>query len=473
MRENTLKIVSILLLIAIAFSVAGCGQEKVEGPKTESLEDSLSKTIDYLHSTVTDPRSAQVGGEWAVVDMALANISDDAWFQKYIDNLSKRIDECNGILDEKKYTEYSRAIIALSAIGKDASAFQTNKASYDMVSHLTDKQENGDYCTYWQGNNGVAYALMAVDSGNYLDNQDGMVLRAAYIDHLISAQRQDGSWAIAENVDFSDVDISAMIIQALAPYYLDEGKLSAIGANTSYADLKSVVDKSVDFFASKSGDTFGNVEACTQVVAALSDLKIDAKNDSRFGDIISQMFSFYIGDGKWYHTNSNDGKAEPDQIATEQACYALLKYVQLVGEKSSGTSCSISISCKTALDNLDKCDEAKQKTIPLDGWIVKPYTVTFKENESVYDLLVRVCKENKIQYEFNKAPGSNSVYIEGINNLYEFDITSLSGWMYKVNDWFPNYSLSNYIIKDGDIICIEYTCDLGNDIGGAETYGKQ
>lgn len=134
--------------------------------------------------------------------------------------------------------------------------------------------------------------------------------------------------------------------------------------------------------------------------------------------------------------------------------------------------CSFSISCATVLDNMDKLDKSKNEIIPDDGWILKPVTVTFNEGESVFDVLKQVCKDNKIQLEFSFTPIYNSAYIEGINNLYEFDCGSLSGWMYEVNDWFPNYGCSRYEVKNSDVIEWHYTCNLGEDVGGHYSVGE-
>ena len=134
--------------------------------------------------------------------------------------------------------------------------------------------------------------------------------------------------------------------------------------------------------------------------------------------------------------------------------------------------CTFSISCATVLDNMNMLDKSKKEIIPNDGWILKPVTVTFNEGESVFDVLKQVCKENKIQLEFSMTPIYNSAYIEGINNLYEFDCGSLSGWMYEVNDWFPNYGCSRYEVKNGDVIEWQYTCSLGADIGGNYSVGE-
>lgn len=129
-------------------------------------------------------------------------------------------------------------------------------------------------------------------------------------------------------------------------------------------------------------------------------------------------------------------------------------------------SCTISISCKTILNNMGALDPDKTELVPADGWILKETKVTFKEGESVFDVLQRVTKNNNIHMESTFTPMYNSAYIEGINNLYEFDCGELSGWMYSVNGWFPNYGCSRYQVQAGDVIKWVYTCDLGKDVGG-------
>lgn len=136
-------------------------------------------------------------------------------------------------------------------------------------------------------------------------------------------------------------------------------------------------------------------------------------------------------------------------------------------------TCTLSISCATILDNLELCDPDKVELVPGDGWILEPTTVTFYEGESVFNVLMRTCKQQKIHMEYEDTPIYNSAYIEGIHNLYEFDAGELSGWMYKVNGWFPNYGCSRYQLQDGDAICWLYTCDLGADIGGGNSTGNQ
>ena len=133
---------------------------------------------------------------------------------------------------------------------------------------------------------------------------------------------------------------------------------------------------------------------------------------------------------------------------------------------SKDLTCTISISCSTILSNMDQCKEPKKEYVPDNGVILSTTTVTFTEGESVFDVLQRVCCDNGIQMEASRSPKYNSAYVEGIANLYEFDVGEGSGWMYKVNGWFPNYGCSGYTLSQGDVICWVYTCNLGDDVGG-------
>ena len=105
------------------------------------------------------------------------------------------------------------------------------------------------------------------------------------------------------------------------------------------------------------------------------------------------------------------------------------------------------------------------KYVPADGTILAPTVCEIKEGESVFELLQRVTRNQGIQMEFRDDPLYSGAYIEGINHLYEFDGGPGSGWMYKVNGWFPNYGCSQYKVKDGDAIVWCYTCNIGKDVG--------
>lgn len=135
-------------------------------------------------------------------------------------------------------------------------------------------------------------------------------------------------------------------------------------------------------------------------------------------------------------------------------------------DKPKQLTVTLSVSAATILDNLNSFNEDKLEVLPQDGIIFAAKKVAFYEGESVFDVLLREMKTNKIHMEFNKTPIYNSNYIEGINNIYEFDCGELSGWTYKVNGWFPDYGSSRYALQDGDVVEWVYTCDLGRDVGG-------
>ena len=127
--------------------------------------------------------------------------------------------------------------------------------------------------------------------------------------------------------------------------------------------------------------------------------------------------------------------------------------------------CTISIDCSAILANMDQLKETKAEFVPEDGWILEAQEVTFTTGDTVFDILKKVCQEKGIQISSRYTPLYKSYYVEGINQLYEFDCGKNSGWMYSVNDVFPNKGCSEYKPKDGDQIQWKYTCDLGSDVG--------
>lgn len=169
------------------------------------------------------------------------------------------------------------------------------------------------------------------------------------------------------------------------------------------------------------------------------------------------------------HKLSDGNRKEKDKYQTDPVPEGKQEPVEpedAVIDKSRKLHCTFSIECSTILNNLDKLAPEKVDVLPKDGVVLKAQTVTFYEGESVFDVLKRVCREKGIHLEASWTPMYNSAYIEGINNLYEFDCGELSGWMYRVNGWYPNYGCSRYALSDGDVVEFRYTCDLGRDIGG-------
>ncbi len=132
-------------------------------------------------------------------------------------------------------------------------------------------------------------------------------------------------------------------------------------------------------------------------------------------------------------------------------------------EEILASVCTLSIECGKIYDNIEAFPEEKKALLPADGYILPPSEIEFEEGESVFDILKREAINRGIHFEFSSSV-YNSAYIEGINNIYEFDCGELSGWVYTVNGSVLQYGCSEYKIKNGDVIKIIYSCALGQDI---------
>ena len=132
----------------------------------------------------------------------------------------------------------------------------------------------------------------------------------------------------------------------------------------------------------------------------------------------------------------------------------------------SKETCTILIECSTILKNIDALKPSKASFVPANGKILEASEVPIEKGDSVYDILYRTCVEHKIHIEAKYTPAYSTYYVEGINQLYEFDCGNLSGWMYLVNGKKPNYGCSSYKVSAGDFIVWSYSCNAGKDIDG-------
>lgn len=133
-------------------------------------------------------------------------------------------------------------------------------------------------------------------------------------------------------------------------------------------------------------------------------------------------------------------------------------------------TCTLEIRCDTLFENLDQLPEGKRSLVPENGILLAVTEVEFTGGDSVFDVFRNTLREQKIHFEYVDASAYDSVYIEGIGNLYEFDCGPQSGWMFHVNDVYPGLGCSAYTLADGDRILYQYTCDMGADIGAERIY---
>lgn len=131
----------------------------------------------------------------------------------------------------------------------------------------------------------------------------------------------------------------------------------------------------------------------------------------------------------------------------------------------TGNTCTVTIRCDTILENMEALDPEKRDLIPADGVILPETEVTVSDGDSTFDVLKRACLAGRIHLEFSEAAFYDSVYIEGIANIYEFDCGPLSGWMFCINGEYKNYGCSAILVSPGDRVDFNYTCDLGCDLG--------
>ena len=138
--------------------------------------------------------------------------------------------------------------------------------------------------------------------------------------------------------------------------------------------------------------------------------------------------------------------------------------------QGSGKTVTITIRCDTAVNNGMHLESKWAGIVPASGCILPVTTVEIEDGQTVFDVLAYVCSKYKIHMSY-RGGTSSGCYVEGINNLYEFDGGRWSGWMYCVNKWYPNYGCGVYYVKAGDEIEWNYTCDLGLDLEGGDVLG--
>jgi hypothetical protein len=204
--------------------------------------------------------------------------------------------------------------------------------------------------------------------------------------------------------------------------------------------------------AAKTGDDPTGSSAAVSDPDASDASDTDANANSGSGSGANSNSGSSANSGSSTNSNSNSNSGSPATVTPAPQKHTV----------------TLSISCSTILNNLGDLNPAKNGYVPSNGVIYGTRSVEFTPGETVFDVLTRETRNNGIQMEFNFNPLYNSAYIMGIANLYEFDCGSLSGWMYAVNGWYPNYGCSAYSLSDGDVIAWNYTCDLGRDLGAPQ-----
>lgn len=280
-------------------------------------ENAYQTTGDLLE-TLGTPNVGSVGGEWMVIGLARSGRTvPDGYYENVVKYVQENCD-ADERLDENRATDNARLILALTAIGKDV----TNVGGHNLLAGLDEMS----YVTY-QGINGPIWTLIALDSHDYAPQGD--VTREKLIDAILGAQLPDGGWDMMGKA--ADTDITAMAIQALAPYY-DTNDAVKVAVDKALDALSAMQNDDGTFSTAFSGKTS---ESTAQVIVALTALGINPATDSRFikngVNAVDGLCSFYVDGGGFRHIASGD----LDGMATEQSYYALAAYYRLLAGQTS------------------------------------------------------------------------------------------------------------------------------------------
>lgn len=293
------------------------------GTEIPNFDKVYADTKKYIQNNVPAPVVAYDRGEWAVLGLARAGVAlSDEYIQAYYDKVVAYVQKNMGadgvLVDPESHnptvTDNERIILALTAIGKDPA----NVGSKNLLAALQDRNIMQVTDTSKTDISGLVFGLLALNSGNY--TRDSYWLVQA----ILTQQNEDGSWSVsAEKKPDGDVDMTAMALQALAPYY-NEGDDTTVNA---------AVDKALQWLSAKyKGMGYTSAESCAQVVVALSALQLNANSDSSFvktvdgapTSVLGDLLRYYLGEGQGFKHAASLKTA--DQKATEQALYAMAAY---------------------------------------------------------------------------------------------------------------------------------------------------
>ena len=372
----------IMLLLAVLLIVTPVSAQSI------STIDAYKTTGDYIVKQAPSPK---FGDEWFIIALARGeyNVPKD-YYETYYENVLKHIQSMKGELHNRKYTEYSRLIIALTSIGKDP----TNVGGYNLVEKLGDFDK-----VIWQGPNGAYFALIALDTWNFELPKSATTTREKLVDHILSKQLADGGWDLSGMK--ADPDMTAMAVQALSTYKDRPNVEKSI--NRALDTLQKIQDVNGGY---KSWGT-SNSESVAQVITALSSIDIDSKEDARFSKAFNSFFTFYNAkDGGFKHVLTETAS---NGMATEQASYTLAAYNRL-------------LAGKTKLYDMSDTKKNKPSTpVEQEKPIIAPTKLSFKDIQSHWakgDIEAAVAKGLLKGYEDNTfKPNNHLTRVQAVSIL--------------------------------------------------------
>lgn len=362
----------------------------VPGTEVPGFDEAYAGAKAYIQSAVSAPVVSYLSGEWAVLGLARAKVPLSeayiaAYYEKVVAYVKANIGS-DGILrkpDDKNtpvITDNERIILALTAIGKDPA----NVGGKNLLTALQDKDIMKVTDTSKTDINGLVMGLLALNSRNYTSDTSWLVQA------VLEQQNKDGSWsASADTKPVGDVDMTAMALQALAPYYKDGGNET----------VNTAVRKALNWLSGKYQSGYDSSESCAQVVIALSALNLDANTDARFTKTVEGKTLSVLGNLLQYRVAENGGFKHQfadkavNEMATEQALCAMAAYARFT-EKANAlydmtdAACAhrfgewkVTVAATCTKDGVSRricsiCGVVEEKPVPATGHKFSAWTVT-------------------------------------------------------------------------------------------------
>ncbi len=362
----------------------------VPGAEVPGFDEAYAGAKAYIQSAVSAPVVSYLFGEWAVLGQARAKVPLSeayiaAYYEKVVAYVKANIGS-DGILrkpDDKNtpvITDNERIILALTAIGKDPA----NVGGENLLKALQNKDIMKVTDTSKTDINGLVMGLLALNSRNYTSDTSWLVQA------ILTQQNEDGSWRVsADTKPVGDVDMTAMALQALAPYYKDGGNET----------VNTAVEKALNWLSGKYRSGYDSSESCAQVVIALSALNLDANTDARFTKTVEGKTLSVLGNLLQYRVAENGGFKHQfadkavNEMATEQALCAMAAYARFT-EKANAlydmtdAACAhrfgewkVTVAATCTKDGVSRricsiCGVVEEKPVPATGHKFSAWTVT-------------------------------------------------------------------------------------------------
>ena len=396
----------------------------VPGAEVPGFDEAYAGAKAYIQSAVSAPVVSYLFGEWAVLGQARAKVPLSeayiaAYYEKVVAYVQKNMGADGVLVDPESrnptVTDNERIILALTAIGKDPA----NVGGENLLTALQDKDIMKVTDTSNTDINGLVMGLLALNSRNYTSDTSWLVQA------VLEQQNKDGSWsASADTKPVGDVDMTAMVLQALAPYHKDSGNET----------VNTAVEKALNWLSGKYRSGYDSSESCAQVVIALSALNLDANTDARFTKTVEGKTLSVLGNLLQYRVAENGGFKHQfadkavNEMATEQALCAMAAYARFT-EKANAlydmtdAACAhrfgewqVTVAATCTKDGVSRricsiCGAVEEKSVPATGHKFGEWTTTKEPTCTETGTEKRICtvcskEETRVIAALGHTPGT-------------------------------------------------------------------